>query len=293
MRKSLALLAGVKVLQPLFLQAAFLLGHWSRPTPLSRLARRNNGLERRPAPLISASLEEFPLLRVAQREIWSYTPGMKLVALSALFSMLTFGLASCEPEREQARPKDTKMKKEATDTKGSPEGFETITLGGGCFWCVEAVYQQLDGIHSAVSGYMGGFVPNPTYRQVCEKNTGHVEVVQLVFDPKKITGDDILDWFWDLHDPTTLNRQGADVGPQYASVIFYHTDAQKAAAEKSMKAATEIFEDPIVTLIKKAPVFYKADDDHQDFYFLNGAGNRYCDLVIVPKLKKLKLKTIK
>jgi peptide-methionine (S)-S-oxide reductase len=216
---------------------------------------------------------------------------MKLVALSALFSTLAFGLASCEPDRGQARPEATNMKKEATDAKKIPEGAETITLGGGCFWCVEAVYQQLEGVHSVVSGYMGGFVPNPTYEQVCEKTTGHVEVVQLAFDPKKISSEDILAWFWDLHDPTTLNRQGADEGPQYASVVFFHSDEQKKAAEKSMKEAKALFKSPIVTRIEKAKEFYKAEDIHQNFYFLNGQKNRYCQLVIEPKLKKLKLKT--
>lgn len=216
---------------------------------------------------------------------------MKLLALAALFSTLALGLASCEPSREQARPETTTMKKEATDAKGIPAGYKTITLGGGCFWCVEAVYQQLEGVHSAVSGYMGGFVPNPTYQQVCAKNTGHVEVVQLVYDPKTIPLEDLLAWFWDLHDPTTKDRQGADVGPQYASVIFLHDDEQKAIAEQSKKDAQALFKTPIVTEIKKAPEFYQADDAHQDFYFQNRLSNSYCRIVIEPKLKKLKLRT--
>lgn len=230
-------------------------------------------------------------LTIAQSGILPYTPGMKLVALSTLFSTLALSLASCEPDRAQVRPEDTKMKEEATDAKVIPEGAEFITLGGGCFWCVEAVYQHLDGVYSATSGYMGGHVPNPTYDAVCTKTTGHVEVVQLAFDPKKIKLDDILAWFWDLHDPTTKNRQGADEGPQYASVIFYHTPEQKAVAEKSMKDAQALFENPIVTLIKKAPEFYKAEDYHQNFYFQNRMKNGYCRVVIEPKLKKLKLKS--
>ena len=158
---------------------------------------------------------------------------------------------------------------------------------------MEAVYQQLDGIHSATSGYMGGSVPNPTYQQVCNKNTGHVEVVQLVYDPKKIPLTDILAWFWELHDPTTRDRQGADVGPQYRSVIFYHLDQQKLTATASQAAAQDALYKgkPIVTDIKKATAFFPAEKEHQDFYFLNGANNGYCRAVIEPKLKKLKLKT--
>ena len=138
---------------------------------------------------------------------------------------------------------------------------------------------------------MGGHVPNPTYEQITQKNTGHVEVVQLAFDPKKISAEDILAWFWDLHDSTTLNKQGADEGPQYASVIFYHSDAQKAAGEKSMKEAQALFKDPIVTRIEKAKEFYVAEDYHQNFYFQNRLTNGYCRVVIEPKLKKLKLQS--
>jgi peptide-methionine (S)-S-oxide reductase len=226
---------------------------------------------------------------------------MKEVALTALTSILFLGVASCNPgpatgnagtPKTSNLPK-TKMKDQAVDAKEIPAGHETITLGGGCFWCVEAVYQQLEGVHSAVSGYMGGWVPNPTYEQICRKNTGHVEVVQLVFDPKKIPLSDVLAWFWELHDPTTKDRQGQDVGPQYASVVFTHDDAQTAIVKASMAAAQETLYPgkPIVTEIKKSSTFYKAEDYHQDFYFQNGATNGYCRAVIEPKLKKLKLKT--
>ncbi|NNC88785.1 MAG: peptide-methionine (S)-S-oxide reductase MsrA [Akkermansiaceae bacterium] len=182
------------------------------------------------------------------------------------------------------------MKKSPTDAREVPEGHETITLGGGCFWCVEAVYQQLKGVHSATSGYMGGHIENPTYEQVCSKTSGHVEVVELKFDPAVIPLEEILSWFWELHDPTTKDRQGADVGPQYRSVIFYADDRQKKIAEASMKAAQEHFKDPIVTEIRKAATFYPAEAEHQDFYFLNKRNNGYCRAVIQPKLKKLKLK---
>lgn len=203
--------------------------------------------------------------------------------LALLLSIPT--LASCEPEK--AMPADAKLPAPAPKV---PEGSEVITLGAGCFWCIEAAYRQLDGVQAAVSGYMGGTVANPTYEQICEGTTGHAEVVQVVFDPKKITAEKILAWFWDLHDPTTLNRQGADVGTQYRSAIFYHSDAHKTLAEASKKAAQANFKDPIVTEITKAETFYPAENYHQDFYFQNKTNNGYCRMVVEPKLKKLKLK---
>ncbi len=193
-------------------------------------------------------------------------------------------LASCEPEKAMSED----AKKPAAMPK-VPEGAETLTLGAGCFWCIEAAYKQLDGVYSATSGYMGGTTANPTYEQVCEGTTGHAEVVQVVFDPKKVSGEKILSWFWDLHDPTTLNKQGADVGTQYRSAIYYHTGAQKALAESSKKSAQEKFTSPIVTEITKAGTFYPAETYHQDFYFQNKTKNGYCRVVIEPKLKKLKL----
>ena len=215
---------------------------------------------------------------------------MKAVALTALLSIFALGAASCESEVKNPRLPDNKMKDKAVDEKEIPKDAATITLGAGCFWCVEAVYQQLEGVYSVVSGYMGGHVPNPTYEQVCSKTTGHVEVVQVIFDPKKIPAEDILAWFWELHDPTSKDRQGADVGPQYRSAIFYHDEEQKKVAEASMKAAQAHFDKPIVTEIRKAETFYKAEEDHQNFYFLNGKRNGYCRAVIKPKLKKLNLK---
>jgi peptide-methionine (S)-S-oxide reductase len=170
-----------------------------------------------------------------------------------------------------------------------PEGAEVATLGAGCFWCTEAVYDQIDGVYSSTSGYMGGTVNNPTYQQICTGTTGHAEVVQVVFDPKKLTYGKLLEWFWALHDPTTLNRQGADVGTQYRSAIFYHSEEQKKTAEASKKAAASDFKDPIVTEITKAETFFPAENYHQDFYFQNKT-NGYCRAVISPKLEKLKLK---
>lgn len=170
-----------------------------------------------------------------------------------------------------------------------PEGYEQISLGGGCFWCVEAVYNRLDGVKSAVSGYTGGHIKNPTYEDICTGASGHAEVVHLVYNPEKISTNEILAWFWKAHDPTTLNRQGNDIGTQYRSAIFYYTDVQKAAAENSMKAAQKDFKSPIVTEITKAPKFYPAEVYHQDYYRINGKKNGYCRVVIAPKIKKLGL----
>lgn len=208
---------------------------------------------------------------------------MKRRSLLALLFAIP-SLASCEPEK--AMPADAKLPAAAPKV---PEGSEVITLGAGCFWCIEAAYRQLDGVQAAVSGYMGGTVVDPTYDQICEGTTGHAEVVQVVYDPKKITAEKILAWFWDLHDPTTLNRQGADVGTQYRSAIFFHSDAQKTLAEASKKAAQANFKTPIVTEITKAATFYPAENYHQDFYNQNKSKNGYCRAVIEPKLKKLKL----
>jgi peptide-methionine (S)-S-oxide reductase len=167
-----------------------------------------------------------------------------------------------------------------------PPGAEVITLGAGCFWCTEAVYQQIPGVLSVTSGYMGGKIPNPTYEQVCTGDTGHAEVAQLVFDPKLTSLEQILAKFWHIHDPTSLNRQGADAGTQYRSAIFYQNDSQRAVAEKSKAEAAKEFSQPIVTEITKATEFYPAENYHQDYYRLNKNRNPYCQRVIAPKLKK-------
>ena len=164
---------------------------------------------------------------------------------------------------------------------------EKITFGGGCFWCIEAVFQRIKGVHSVASGYAGGAAPNPTYKQVCTGTTGHAEVVQIEFNPAVISFEKLLDLFWAAHDPTTLNRQGADIGTQYRSVIFFETEAQKAAAEKSKALAQKDFKDPIVTEIVPMAPFFKAEDYHQNYYNLNGSRNGYCAMVITPKLQKL------
>lgn len=174
----------------------------------------------------------------------------------------------------------------------STNTMELATLGGGCFWCTEAVFERLDGVKSVTSGYAGGKKENPTYEDICTGTSGHAEVTQVEFDPKKMTFEHLLDVFWAAHDPTTLNRQGADIGTQYRSVIFYHSEAQRTAAEKSKKAAQIGFNSPIVTEISPLPKFYKAESYHQD-YFNNNSRAPYCQAVIQPKLEKLRDKLTK
>lgn len=160
-------------------------------------------------------------------------------------------------------------------------------MGGGCFWCLEAVFQRLNGVQKVVSGYTGGRNPNPTYEQVCGGDTGHAEVVQIEFDPSKLPLEKLLEVFWAAHDPTTLNRQGHDVGTQYRSVLYYENDAQKEAFEASKKIAQKDQKDPIVTEISPLKAFYVAEKYHQNYYNQNGKTNGYCAVVIRPKLTKL------
>ncbi len=181
----------------------------------------------------------------------------------------------------------------ATDKKESDntmnKQLETATLGAGCFWCVEAIFENLNGVVSVKSGYAGGHVANPTYEAVCTGETGHAEAVQIDFDPQVISFKEILDVFWKTHDPTTLNRQGADVGTQYRSVIFYHNEEQKRIAEQSKKEMdlSGYFNDPIVTEITPYTNFYVAENYHQDYYRLNKR-QPYCQMVITPKVNKFK-----
>jgi peptide-methionine (S)-S-oxide reductase len=169
---------------------------------------------------------------------------------------------------------------------------EVATLGGGCFWCTEAIYQMLPGVKSVTSGYAGGQKENPTYKEVCTGTTGHAEVIQVEYDPKVITYEKILETFWDAHDPTTLNRQGNDTGTQYRSVIFYSNEAQHAAAERSKAEAQKHLPRPIVTQIVPLTKFYKAEGYHQEYY-RNNPNQPYCRAVIQPKVEKFekKLKT--
>jgi peptide-methionine (S)-S-oxide reductase len=165
--------------------------------------------------------------------------------------------------------------------------LETATLAGGCFWCLEAVYDQVKGVKDVVSGYTGGHVANPTYERVCSGKTGHAEAVQITFDPEQISYRELLEIFFSIHDPTTLNRQGADVGTQYRSAIFYHSEEQRQIAEQLVRELTEqkVFRDPIVTEIVPATIFYPAEDYHQE-YFVRNPYQPYCQFVVAPKVAK-------
>lgn len=164
---------------------------------------------------------------------------------------------------------------------------ELATFGGGCFWCTEAIFQELEGVISVTSGYAGGKTINPTYEQICTGTTGHAEVIQITYDPAKIAFELLLDVFFNTHNPTTLNRQGADRGTQYRSVVFYHNDTQKEITNKMIKDLTkmQVFDDPIVTEVTGLNNYYNAENYHQD-YFANNPGNGYCNVVINPKLTK-------
>ncbi len=205
---------------------------------------------------------------------------MRLFTL--LFTFLTF---SCTAQSDKPMKSNPDMPKDALPK----EGIETATLGGGCFWCVEAVYQDLNGVLSVVSGYSGGTAETANYKAVGSGRTDHAEVVQIMFDPKVVRFEEILEVFWTVHDPTTLNRQGNDVGPQYRSVVFYHNDEQKRIAQHSKKeVAPQLWDKPIVTEIAAFKAFYEAEDYHQNYYNLVGDRNPYCTFVITPKVEKFR-----
>ena len=169
----------------------------------------------------------------------------------------------------------------------TPAGAEVATLGGGCFWCLEAVFDEIDGVLQVDSGYAGGNVRNPSYREVCNGDTGHAEVVRIMFDPTRVSYDELLAVFFAIHDPTTLNRQGNDTGTQYRSVIFYHSDQQKLAAEHALHEQARHWPNPIVTQLLPAPEFYAAEDEHRDYFQLHGQ-QPYCQIVVAPKVDKFR-----
>lgn len=166
---------------------------------------------------------------------------------------------------------------------------EVTSLAAGCFWCIEAVFQRLQGVHSVKSGYMGGMTENPSYKEICTGLTGHAEIAQIEYDAHIISFEELLEVFWATHDPTTLNRQGNDVGTQYRSAIFYHNEEQKTIAEKSMKEAQEDFTNPIVTEISAVSKFYPAENYHDNYYNIN-PNQPYCRMVVGPKVEKFKAK---
>lgn len=195
---------------------------------------------------------------------------------------------SCAQSDKQNKMTNTQS---ATAANQVPDaGTATATFANGCFWCTEAIFEQLEGVISATSGYSGGHTKNPTYKEVCTGQTGHAECLQIVYDPSKISFDELLEVFWETHDPTTLNRQGNDVGTQYRSAIFYHNDEQKQKAE-AYKAALDksgAFDNPIVTEITKFDNFYPAEDYHQQYFENNENNNPYCRVVIRPKVDKFR-----
>lgn len=204
------------------------------------------------------------------------------------FLLISIGFtSSCESQKSTDQKP---MTKSPDQTITSDMKTETATFGAGCFWCVEAVFQELKGILKVESGFMGGTLPNPTYRDVCTGTTGHAEVARITFDPSIISYEELLEVFWTTHDPTTMNRQGADAGTQYRSVIFYYNDEQKKKSEDSKAdVAPTIWDQTIVTQIVPATTFYPAEDYHQDYY-ANNQNQGYCKMVINPKIQKVRTK---
>ncbi|HAQ71476.1 MAG TPA: peptide-methionine (S)-S-oxide reductase [Flavobacteriales bacterium] len=207
---------------------------------------------------------------------------IKAIGASA-FLMTLF---SCSNASESVKEE---MLSQKTEDIMNTEGMDTATFGAGCFWCIEAVFQELKGVQSVSSGYAGGFVKNPSYKEVCTGRTGHAEVAQIVFDPEVISFDDLLEVFWKTHDPTTLNRQGNDVGTQYRSSVFYHNDDQKKKAEyyKVKLDDSGAYSNPIITTIEELTDFYVAEDSHQNYYN-NNSSQPYCAFVIQPKVEKFR-----
>lgn len=204
----------------------------------------------------------------------------KMAGISFIFIVLIQASSCAQNNHRNPISEDTMMVDKKTDT---------VTVGAGCFWCIEAVFQQLKGVYTVESGYSGGHVKNPSYQEVCTGATGHAEVCQITYNPSEISLTELLEVFWEVHDPTTLNRQGGDVGTQYRSVVFFHNEEQRKIAEE-MKAeldAAHIWNDHLVTEIVPFQVFYKAEDYHQEYYFQNTA-QPYCSVVITPKLEKFR-----
>ncbi len=216
---------------------------------------------------------------------------ISLLMLLQLLTVFTLFLSACGETTNKEKHMENNDKLNSMDSELNKEAnsstIDTITLGGGCFWCVEAVYQRLEGVIKVVSGYSGGTVKNPTYQEVCTGLTGYAEVAQIVFDSSKISVDEILKVFFTVHDPTSLNRQGADVGTQYRSVIFYRNEHQRKIAKDIIDALNkeQVYDKPIVTQLEPFTKFYKAEDYHQDYYNQN-KNAPYCRLVIQPKLEK-------
>ncbi len=206
----------------------------------------------------------------------------KLINTMLTFTLISiFSIFSCNME--------AKNNDKTLENTNNTNTTDTITLGAGCFWCVEAIFDQLKGVEKVISGYAGGEIKNPSYKEVCTGRTGHAEVCQVIYNPEIISTEELLEVFWQTHDPTTLNKQGGDVGTQYRSAIFYHNDNQKQIAEtyKQQLDTSNIFANPIVTEITAFTNFYPAEDYHQDYFELNGE-QPYCSAIIKPKVEKFK-----
>jgi peptide-methionine (S)-S-oxide reductase len=201
-----------------------------------------------------------------------------LVSFTTLLSLI-----SCAEKKSSTNATTENVMTENVTTTNT----DTATFGTGCFWCTEAIFQQLEGVIKVTSGYSGGSVQNPTYKEVCTGTTGHAECLNIVYDTSKITFDELLEVFWQTHNPTTLNRQGGDVGTQYRSVVFYHTPLQKTITEKYIASLNKsgAWDGPIVTTVEPFTIFYSAEDYHQNYYNLNGSAG-YCQMVIRPKVEK-------
>jgi peptide-methionine (S)-S-oxide reductase len=212
------------------------------------------------------------------------------IAISLFLAMVGLVNSSCSRQLESTQPAKHIDTMNTSESKASGM-TETAYLGGGCFWCMEAVFERLPGVVSVTSGFAGGTTENPTYQQVCTETTGHAEVTKIDFDPARISYAKVLEVFWQAHDPTTLNRQGADEGTSYRSIILYADDKQKLVAEKSKLEAQKDFRNPIVTEIVPLKKFYKAEDYHQEYYD-NNSNAGYCQVVIAPKLQKLEHKKV-
>lgn len=208
-------------------------------------------------------------------------------SLHTIVILSGLAVVSCSSKPSEAAVEEsTVMTMESEEMK---EGMDTATFGAGCFWCVEAVFQELNGVSKVESGYAGGFVKNPSYKEVCTGKTGHAEVAQIIYDPSVISYDELLEVFWKTHDPTQLNRQGNDIGTQYRSSVFYHNAEQKEKAEyyKEKLNASGAWDDPIVTTIEELTDFYVAEDYHQN-YFNNNSNQPYCAIIIQPKVEKFR-----
>ena len=218
----------------------------------------------------------------------------QVVNLVFIIAVLSIGCGASSPsakgeDGEKGRRPSGRAGASAKDTMGENSGYKLATFGGGCFWCTEAIFQRLNGVEKVVSGYSGGHVDNPTYEQVCTGTTGHAESIQVTYDPARVSYSALLEVFWRTHDPTTKNRQGNDMGPQYRSVIFYHDEDQKKLAEQyKLKLESEhIWNRPIVTEIVAFAKFWPAEDYHQNYYN-NNTSKGYCSVVITPKIEKFK-----